>query len=204
MRLLDLYCGAGGAAKGYELAGFTEIVGVDLYPQPKYPFRFIQADALEFLEGSELKDFDLIHASPPCQAYTSASFHGKEHPDLVEATRVALIASGLPYVIENVPGSPLLSPVWLEGTLFGLKTYRRRGFECSFPIEQPQIPPRAAKQAKMGRKVREGEFIQCVGHFSDVPFGRTAMGIDWMGQKELAQAIPPAYTKFIGEAFLAQ
>lgn len=202
MRLLDLYCCAGGAAVGYRRAGFTEIVGVDINPQPRYPFEFVQGDAIEYVRRYGHL-FDAIHASPPCQAFTAArTIRGNDHPDLLGPTRRALLDIGRPYVIENVPGAPLIEPVWLEGTLFGLQTYRRRGFECSFGIEQPVIPPRVAPNAPMGRRVKPGEFILCVGNFSGAEEGRRAMGIDWMTRNELSQAIPPAYTEYIGRQLI--
>jgi DNA (cytosine-5)-methyltransferase 1 len=130
VKLLDLFCGAGGSAVGYSRAGFTEILGIDNRPQKRYPFAFRQADALEFLAGVKPGEFDLIHASPPCQAYTRARvLHARQHPDLVEATRTALQRTGCPYVIENVVGAPLLYPVVLCGLMFGLKVFRYRLFE---------------------------------------------------------------------------
>ena len=205
MRLLDLYCGAGGAAMGYYRAGFTDIVGVDNKPQPRYPFEFTQSDALEYLErhGTE---FDVIHASPPCQAYSTSSkqwrLSGRSYADLIEPTRILLKDIGRPYVIENVGGSPLIDPVLLVGTMFGLLVNRPRYFECSFPVDFI-LQPAPIGQAKMGRPPRfDGDFIQPVGHFSGVEYASDAMGIDWMGQKELAQAIPPAYTEWIGKQLL--
>ena len=199
-KILDLFCCGGGAGKGYADAGF-EVVGVDILPQPKYPFEFHCADALEFLKDNH-GDFDAVHASPPCQAYTSSTKHwrgeGRKYPDYVALTRAALDATGLPYVIENVPSSPLQDPMMLCGEMFGLKTYRHRLFESNCNIHAPPHPPHSAPQTKMGRPPKDGEYIQVVGHFSGVPFAREAMEIDWLGQKELAQAIPPAYTKFIG------
>ncbi len=208
-RLLDLFCGAGGAAMGYHRAGF-DVVGVDIKPQPRYPFEFVQADALEFLSGHwytayEGRTCEAFHASPPCQAYTKArKLQGNHHPDLVGPTRELLEATGLPWVIENVPGSPLIDPVVLEGQMFeGLRTQRKRWFETNWPLEVFFLrSPRPAPQAKMGRPIRDGEWMQIVGHFSDVPAGREAMGIDWMTQGELAEAIPPAYTELIGHRLL--
>lgn len=113
-------------------------------------------------------------------------------------TRERLRASGALWCIENVPGAPLLSPIELCGTMFGLQTYRHRLFECSFPIEQPPHPPHVARNAKMGRPVRDGEFIQVVGNFSDVSFARKAIGIDWMPRDKLREAIPPAFAEYVG------
>lgn len=208
-RLLDLFCGAGGCSVGYARAGF-EVVGIDIAPQPRYPFLFSQEDALdalrEMMEGcAAIEGFAAIHASPPCQAYTKASkLQGNDHPELVEPTRELLQATGLPYVIENVPGAPLIAPVVLEGQMFeGLNVHRPRLFETNWPLEVPALIPPPPRQTKMGRPPRPGEAMQVVGHFSDVPAGRKAMGIDWMTQGELAQAIPPAYTHFIGTQLLA-
>ena len=203
-RLLDLFCGAGGAAMGYHRAGF-EVVGVDIKPQPRYPFSFIHMDAFEALEiltrGRALQaEFDAIHASPPCQAYTKASkLQGNEHPDLIGPTRELLEATGLPYVIENVKGAPLINPVLLEGQMFPeLRTHRPRLFETNwgFLVDAMRHPP--PRNVKMGRPATEEEWIQVVGHFSDVNAGRRAMGIDWMTRDELSEAIPPSYTEFIG------
>ncbi len=213
-RLLDLFCGAGGAAMGYHRAGF-EVVGVDIKPQPRYPFRFHQADALIWLEDmvnaerwDYPRDFDAIHASPPCQAFTKAQrLQGNEHPDLVGPTRELLLATGLPYVIENVPGSPLRDYVVLEGQMFdGLRTQRKRWFEANWPIEVPFLrSARPAPHAKMGRKPKPYEWMHVVGNFGQTRPGEggDAMGIDWMIKRELAQAIPPAYTEFIGAQLLA-
>jgi DNA (cytosine-5)-methyltransferase 1 len=203
-RLLDLFCGAGGAGMGYHRAGF-EVVGVDIEPQKNYPFEFHQGDALEYL-ADHWQEFDVIHASPPCQEYTKASqqwrLAGKEYPDLVSQTREALKQTGKPYVIENVPGAPLVDPVILNGAMFGMLVHRVRLFECSFQTPfflLPQLP----KPVKMGRPIQAGEIIQPVGHFSNVPYAREQMGIDWMTQGELAQAIPPAYTEFIGKQLMS-
>lgn len=206
MRLLDLYCGAGGAAAGYHRAGFNEIVGIDINRQKHYPYNFVQGDALEFLEthGAE---FDLVHASPPCQAYTFASLpyrlKGKTYPELIEPTRKLLKKLKVPYVIENVMGAPLLKPKLLCGSMFGLKTYRHRLFETSFNWEVPAHLKHIHKVTPMGRPFVEGEYITLAGHFSGVAYARKVMDCEWMNQKELAQAIPPAYTKYIGMQFLS-
>lgn len=197
-RALDLFCGAGGATRGLQLAGF-HVTGVDIRPQPRYVGdAFYQADAMEFpLEG-----YDFIWASPPCQAYSLAGQQwrksGKEYPDLVAATRDKLNASGIPWVIENVPGAPLVNPIALNGAMFGMRLRRVRIFEASFPLGFYLLPDDAPMVFRMGRRPKPHEAIVPVGHFSDVPRARREMRIDWMGQKELSQAIPPAYAEFIG------
>jgi DNA (cytosine-5)-methyltransferase 1 len=198
--VLDLFCSAGGAGMGYWLAGF-DVVGVDIEPQQRYPFRFIQADALTF----PLPGFDLIHASPICKSYSAtAVLNDASHPRQIEAVRDRLAGSGVPYVIENVPGAPLRAPITLCGAMFpGLRVYRHRLFETSFPIVAPPEPQHRWPLAKMGRPVRPGEFMQPIGHFSDVSAARAAMQIPWMVRDELAQAIPPAYTLHVGRAALA-
>lgn len=208
-KLLDLYCKAGGAAVGYYHAGW-EIIGVDIAPQKNYPFRFIQADAVKFLEAlitygwQALLDEEphAIHASPPCQRYSNIAKQFKvnmNYPDLVEPTRKFLIASGKPYVIENVVGAPLINPVMLCGSMFGLKVRRHRLFEANFEI--PQL--------KCDHK-KQGKVVQVNGHsggsskrdgikFGSVADWKSAMGIDWMTGAALAEAIPPVYTEYIGK-----
>jgi len=200
MRILDLFCGAGGASMGLHRAfSEAEITGVDINPQSRYPFKFIQADALKF----PLDGYDFVWASPPCQRYTKA---GKEwrkkgyiYPDLIGEIRKRLISSKIPFVIENVPGSPLIDPIFLNGSVFGLLVHRPRFFECSFFVRQPHIPP--MKPVKMGRPIKRGDIIQPVGHFSGVWYAQEQMEIPWMGQKDLAQAIPPAYSEYIGNEY---
>lgn len=204
MKLLDLFCCAGGAGEGYRLAGF-DVVGVDIRPQPKNPHPFVLGDALEYLEAHG-HEFDAIHASPPCHAYTKATKQwrkeGREYPDMISATREALKKTGKPWVIENVPGAPLENPILLNGSFFGIKVHRPRLFEASFFIMQPHIPE--SKPVKMGRPIKEGDIVQPVGHFSGVKYAAREMGLPWMGQGELAQAIPPVYTEWIGKKLMEQ
>lgn len=181
---------------GLHQAGFT-VVGVDIEPQPHYPFEFHQADALTF----PLHGFDLIWASPPCQAFSLAQrIRDNDHPDLIAPMRDRLRLSGVPWVIENVVGAPLENPITLCGGMFGLKVYRHRLFECSFPVEEPAHPEHVAPLRKMGRPPLPGEFMHVVGNFSGVRQAREAMGIAWMPRDKLREAIPPAYSEHIGRA----
>jgi DNA (cytosine-5)-methyltransferase 1 len=206
-RLLDLFCGAGGAGMGYFRAGF-EVVGVDIAPQPRYPFECHQADALDFLR-EHAAEFDAIHASPPCQGYSVCRFlpqnAGNVYALLIDGVRAELQSVGKPYVIENVSGAPLETPVILEGRMFGLKVLRKRLFECSPFLLSPPISP--MKKRKYVADISEFErgqygFVGVYGQRFAVPVAREAMGIDWMTRAELAQAIPPAYTEFIGTQLL--
>jgi DNA (cytosine-5)-methyltransferase 1 len=196
-RLLDLFCGAGGAAMGYHRAGF-EVIGVDIVPQPRFPFEFHQADAMTF----PLDGYDVIHASPPCQRYSGAQrIRDREHPDLLWRIQARLV--GRRYVIENVVGAPLHNPIMLCGAMFGLKTYRHRLFESSLSIRpKSPHPPHIWPQTKMGRKPKAGEFIHVVGNFSGVALAREAMDTPWMTRDEMREAIPPAYTEWIGQQLL--
>ncbi len=206
MRLLDLFCGAGGASMGYHRAGF-EVVGVDINPQPRYPFEFHQADAMDF----DLDGFDVIHASPPCQRYSTASkrWNGRAetHPDLVDAMRERL--GGRAYVMENVPGSPLRPDIVLCGSMFGLGVRRHRLFESSEDLTG--LDCRHASQPPRYPIYDHGRwYLSSVAHVYGHGGGKSkgnwpeAMGIDWMNNRELAQSIPPAYTEFIGRQLLKE
>jgi DNA (cytosine-5)-methyltransferase 1 len=203
-RLLDLFCGAGGAAVGYRRAGF-DVVGVDIAPQPRYPFEFHQGDALHYL-AEHWAEFDAIHASPPCQRFSAMSTCrpglADEYPDLIAATRGLSALTGLPYVLENVPGSPLRPDATLCGHMFGLKLYRHRIFESNAPIAQPEHPEHVTPGSKAGHW-RPGQIISVSGHCSPISLARAAMGIDWMRRSELVESIPPAFTEHIGGALLA-
>lgn len=201
MKLLDLFCCAGGASYGYHKAGF-EVTGVDLFPQKNYPFKFIQSDAIEYALA-HAHEYDVIAASPPCQSYTKArTIMNRVHPDLVAPTREVLVASGKPYVIENVPLAPLIDPILLCGSMFDLRTYRHRLFESNLDLIPPAHPKHVAKVTKMGRTPVDGEFMHVVGNFSGVKLARQAMGIDWMIRNELSEAIPPAYTEYLGKQIM--
>ncbi|WP_328829800.1 class I SAM-dependent methyltransferase [Streptomyces sp. NBC_00252] len=201
LRLLDLYCCQGGAAKGYDDAGF-DVTGVDKDPQPRYPFRFVQADAIAFVleHGTE---FDFIHASCPCQFDSDCQrIQGNTHPDLIAPTRAALEATGRPWVIENVGGAvpKLNAPVMLCGPMFHLATYRHRFFESGggFTLPQPHHPEHTVPQAKMGRPIPPGHYGQFVGNFSGVDHARRVMGVPWMNRDGIRECIPPAYARWTG------
>ena len=213
-RLLDLYCKAGGAGMGYHLAGF-EVLGVDIEPQPHYPFGFIQADAIEFVHARG-HEFGAFHASPPCQAFTAANnIHGRtDHPELIAETRAALKGTGKPYLIENVPGAPLESPVLVCGLALGLNVKRHRLFESNVLLYGTVCPKghpgdwllvfgdtTLERGHQVGRTAKGGPIIR--RKHVGVERGREAMGISWMDRRELSQAIPPAYTKFLGEQLMA-
>jgi DNA (cytosine-5)-methyltransferase 1 len=199
--ILDAFSGAGGAAVGYHRAGF-DVVGVDIRPQPRYPFAFEQGDAIEFIRRHG-REFDAIHSSPPCQAHTKCrALWGREYADLIPQTRAALVATGRPYVIENVENAPLLSPIVLCGTMFGLKVYRHRKFESSVFLMAPPHPARHPVRMPRANTPGPDGYICVAGHFSPLATGRTAMGIPWMSRDELSQAIPPAYSEFVGSQLL--
>jgi len=225
-RLLDLFCGAGGAAAGYHRAGF-DVVGVDIQPQPRYPFRFVQADALGLLVDPvaiRFGGFDAVHASPPCQAYTVMRFcvdedRRRAYPDLVAAIRASLHATGLPWVIENVAGAPLVDPVLICGSMFDppMDIQRHRIFETNWGLEPPMWPcrhklwaarypgNRSDRRRDPGRRAR---VVVVAGNdtrgYAGTAKWREVMGIDWMTRAELSQSIPPAYTHLIGTQLLAK
>jgi DNA (cytosine-5)-methyltransferase 1 len=214
--LLDLYCCQGGASAGYAAAGF-EVVGVDISPQPRYPFAFEQWDALasldEIVQRGELVLYGrpaAIHASPPCQGRTNAQkIQGREHPRLIGQTRELLMATGLPYVIENVPlmggaedVDPLKDPVMLCGATLGLRTYRHRLFETNWGLTIPEHQEHAQQQVKMGRPIQDTDFYQAVGNFSGVEIARQDMGVPWMNRDGIRECIPPVYAEHVGRQLM--
>ncbi|WP_024760168.1 DNA cytosine methyltransferase [Streptomyces exfoliatus] len=219
--LLDLFCCAGGAGTGYHQAGF-DVVGVDIAPRPNYPFTFRQADALQFLADliatREIERFTFVHSSPPCQAGCALTIGtnrskgwGGTHVDLVPPTRVLLEASGLPYVIEQPNGKAAIrKDVWLCGEMFSLGVLRHRNFELGrWSAAQPAHP----KHRGRVRGHRHGEFFDgpyvaaygSGGGKATVPEMQAAMGITWTDvREELTEAIPPAFSQWLGTAFLAR
>lgn len=204
-RLLDLFCGGGGASEGYSRAGFV-VGGVDHVYQPNYPHEFIRRDALEYARQHG-RAFDAIHASPPCQSFTAYRRKGHGvgdgYPDLIAETREVLEQIGRPYVIENVPGAPLSAPITLCGSMFGLDVRRHRHFElggwelgepgpaCNHAAQTPRFPP-ATNRTNLRSTVEVGVWR--------IPLDvqQRAMGISWMTREELSEAIPPAYTRWLG------
>jgi DNA (cytosine-5)-methyltransferase 1 len=200
---------------GLHRAGF-DVIGVDHKRQPRYPFTFVQADALK--PPFDLSRFDFIWASPPCQAFVSLRWmhNSREHPDLIEPTRAMLAASGCgAWCIENVPGAPLLTEFVLCGTMFDLghgdaELLRHRKFETSWRMPLFSIPPcRHGRRRRVigvyGGHGRDRRRLNSDRGGQDFPViaRQEAMGIDWMTGEELSNAIPPAYSEFIGRAALA-
>ena len=208
MKLLDLFCGAGGASKGYAMAGF-EVHGVDLKHGKRYPYTYLRADALDVLRDDEfIQQFDVIHASPPCQTFSitqhlrNAQGNTTSRLDLLEPVRNLLLASGKPYVIENVKGAPLIHPAQVCGSSFNLKVRRHRLFESNMAVKGT-----VCKHKEQGKPVgiygSMRDEIPQGGHTAKtMEQANESMGIDWMIWKELVEAIPPLYTEYIGKQLM--
>lgn len=199
--LVDLCCKQGGASEGYRRAGF-DLLGVDNEPQPRYPFPFVQADALEFLASADLTPVAAIHGSPPCKGFTRTgwSYHfdyHERHPDLLTPMREALRRTGKPWVIENVPGAPMRPDLTLCGCMFGLDELER---ERWFEFDRPVFDLRQS----CGRRKRTVSPRGNTHYAGEADDWARAMAIDWMNAEGLSQAIPPAYTEHIGRHLLAQ
>jgi DNA (cytosine-5)-methyltransferase 1 len=207
-RLLDLFCCEGGAGMGYHRAGF-EVVGIDKLPQPLYPFEFHQADAIEYVREHGHK-FDVIHASPPCQAHSTITPDKSKHTDLIPATRAALLDVGRPFVIENVEGAKraLIDPVRLCGSSFGLRVRRHRWFEASVHLwsmpcmHESQGTPVGVYGDHADGVTRRPDGTSRGVKAQTVPEARNAMGMPWASWHGATQAIPPAYTEFIGRQLM--
>lgn len=215
-RLLDLFCGAGGCSVGYDRAGF-DVTGVDSEPHPAYPYPIVVADALQVLAAPAfLASFDVIHASPPCQAYSvTSSLHDSDHPELVGPVRDALIAWGGAYVIENVVGAPLINPLLLCGTEFGLgavcrdgkwrQLRRHRLFESNrWLMGAGSCHHRGEAVGVYGHGGSGNGLMKRRGYQATAAEGRDAMGIDWMKHHDVVQAIPPVYTEYIGQQLMQE
>jgi DNA (cytosine-5)-methyltransferase 1 len=202
MKALDLFCGAGGASMGLHRAGF-EVTGIDIKHQPRYPFQFIQGDAME----ASLDGYDLVWASPPCQRYTMAQNAAKNanaHPDLIPATRAKLEEFGGPWIMENVVGAPLRNPAIICGLSLGLKVKRHRLFESNLLLLTPPCPRHDQNYFVIfGQEVRSRRTGDAAGRKNKIAEGRKAMGIDWMTRAELSEAIPPAYSELLAKQVMS-
>ena len=205
-RLLDLFCCEGGAGMGYHRAGF-DITGVDIEPQPNNPHRFILGDALEYLRAHG-HEYDAIHASPPCQAYSKALRHmAAPKPMLIDAVREAMQDTGKPWIIENVVGAPLANDsdlfgahgVELCGSMFGLPVYRHRIFETSFPLPRPPACDHSRHAMNPHSVAGRQRIYEAHGRADPEKLWARAMGVEWMSRHGARQAVPPAFTHWIGE-----
>ncbi|MBT8453002.1 MAG: DNA cytosine methyltransferase [Deltaproteobacteria bacterium] len=225
MKALDLFCGAGGSAKGLHDAGF-DVIGIDIQPDLNYPFPWVTADAMPILKrmaregvgvlreyGLDPDGIDLIWASPPCQSFSAYRRKdpkriGAQAKDLIAEVRGYLQAIGLPYIIENVEAAPLEDAIRLCGSSFGLDVRRHRLFECSFPVPEPAcdhaLHVARGKRFPGATNRPKGRYTCEIGVYR-IPLAtqREAMGIDWMSLKELSQAIPPVYSEYLAEWFKA-
>jgi DNA (cytosine-5)-methyltransferase 1 len=216
LRVLVTYCCQGGDSMGWHLAGF-DVTGVDKDPQPRYPFPFIQGDAVEYIRAHG-HEYDVVAGSPPCQWYSRTwKIQQREHPALIGPTREAMQSTGRPWVMENVEEArdDMRSPVMLCGASFALHTYRHRLLEASFPLTAPEHREHAHPVVKMGRPLksraqyaalgqdRDGDWYHAVGNFSNVPYVKADMGVPWMSRDGIRECIPPVYGYWVALQFLA-
>jgi DNA (cytosine-5)-methyltransferase 1 len=209
-KMLVYFCCQGGACKGYEDAGF-DVTPIDLHPQPKHyaPHKVIVADAIahlaELIDTGTIRQYAAIGGSPPCQLYSLTwRIRTNDHPDLIGPFRELCLASGLPYVIENVIGAPLKDPIQLCGGMFGLRTHRHRLFESNIDLADPgPCPAPQKKTIKMGRPLNDGDWYHAVGNFCSVDYVRTDMRVPWMNRDGIRECIPPVYAEHIGRQLLA-
>jgi len=204
MKLLDLFCGVGGASAGYTAAGF-DVTGIDLKHGKRYPYTYIRGNVSDYLNNEYLQQFDVIHASPPCQTHSitqhlrNAQGKSTSKVDMIPEVRAALIASGVPYIIENVPGSPLIDPIQLCGSSFNLKVRRHRLFESNINLKG-SICNHNAQGKPVGVYGSLNDEIPGGGHTAKTLHqARSAMGIEWALWGELVEAIPPIYTEYLGK-----
>jgi len=219
MKLLDLFCGAGGASAGYALAGF-EVTGIDVKHGKRYPFEYIRGDVRDYLDLEFLRQFDVIAASPPCQTHSrtkhlrDAQGKSTSKVDMIPEVRQALIDSERPYVIENVPEAPLINPIKVCGSFFGLKVRRHRSFESNLQLVGTKCDHKsqgkpigvygAMNDTAQGLNRLTGKYVIGGSTAKTIEEGRQAMGISWMVWSELVESIPPAYTNFVGLQIYAQ
>lgn len=212
LKIIDLFCGVGGCSLGY-YQGFTDagytvsITGVDIKPQPNYPFKFIQCDALRYLAVCDKPH--LVVASPPCQGYSfTQALHNNEYPKLIKPLRELLRHRKIDYIIENVQGakSDMIDPIMICGLMVGIPMIRHRLFESNLKLTQPHHPPHTIPSSPMGRKHQPGTLYPSpAGNFPQKELIRQVMGLDHAQTKyEIAQAIPPAYTKLIASLVASQ
>ena len=208
LRLIDVGCCAGAASMGYRRKGFA-VTGVDIDPQPNYPFDFIQADLLDLDPQWIADNFDAGHISPPCQGYSGMSSCrpglADTYPRLISPARELFEAAGVPYIIENVEAarSEMRDPIMLCGLMFGRELYRHRLFEASFPLPQPAHPEHTIPASKAGHWV-PGTIMSIAGHVAPVAKAREVMEVDWTTREELVEAIPPYYTEWVANHLLTE
>ena len=201
--MVDIGCCQGATSAGFADAGF-DVVGVDVVGQPRYPFHFVQGDGIKLLRDKGfMRPFIFAHASLPCQGYSDTQRIMKnDHPMLIEPGREAMIATGLPYTMENVVGAPLKNPIMLCGASFGLHTYRHRLFESNVDLIEPGHEEHTQTTVKMGRPLKDGDFYHAVGNFSNVPYIRKDLNLPWMTRDGIRECSPRQYAEYVGRQIM--